>query len=74
MTTPAHTLLDTLLHEQGLKNDAHLARDLKIGPPWISKIRRGHVRVTDEFRIAVMRKYGMTLVRLDELAPAEKKS
>lgn len=71
-TTPAHILLDTLLREQGLKNDAQLARDMQIGPPQLSKIRHGYTPVSDEFRVAVMRKYAMTLVRLDELAPPKK--
>jgi antitoxin HigA-1 len=67
-TTPAHVLLDTILREQGLKNDAHLARDMQIGPPQLSKIRHG-LEVSDEFRVRLMRRYAMTLVRLDELAP-----
>jgi plasmid maintenance system antidote protein VapI len=38
-------LLDALLAKKALKNDAALARELKVAPPVISKIRHGRLPV-----------------------------
>ena len=73
MAIPANTLLDTLLREQNLKNDAQLSVALSVGSPQLSKIRHGRNGVSDELRVAVMRTFSMTLVRLDELAPPKAK-
>ncbi len=43
-----HPLLDRMLEHFRLKNDAALARALDIAPPRISKIRRGHMRVSPD--------------------------
>ncbi|MES2163751.1 MAG: helix-turn-helix domain-containing protein [Pseudomonadota bacterium] len=43
-----HPLLDHMLEHFRLKNDAALARALHIAPPRISKIRRGHMRVSPD--------------------------
>lgn len=65
-----HALFDTLLRENTwLKNDAGLARALKLAPPVISKIRHRRLEVGDTLRVSIMRKFNMPIVRMDELAP-----
>lgn len=44
-------LFDVLIAENELKNDAALARFLKVQPPIISKIRHGRARITAELLI-----------------------
>lgn len=44
-------LFDVLIAENELKNDAALARFLKVQPPIISKIRHGRSRITAELLI-----------------------
>lgn len=66
---PAHPLFDTLIHENQLKNDSELCRLLKLDPPTLSKIRNGRQPVTDMVRLAVMRNFGWTITRLDDVAP-----
>lgn len=65
---PPHALLDALLKVQNIKNDAQLARELKMGAPILSKMRR-HGTCTNDFRIAVLRRYNWTLAGIDKLAP-----
>jgi hypothetical protein len=72
MTKQPNTLLDTICKEHNLKNDAALCALLGVGRPQISKLRNGFVDVSDGFRILLIRKLGMTLVRIDELAPVDK--
>ena len=36
-------LLDFLIAEHGLKNDAELAREMNVAPPVISKLRHDHL-------------------------------
>lgn len=70
---PNH-LLDTICKEHSLKNDAQLSVLLCVGRSQISKMRHGRVFLNDEFRVRLMRKLGMTLVRIDELAPVDKQA
>ena len=42
----ADALLDSLMKDFNLKNDAALARLLEVAPPMISKLRNGHASVT----------------------------
>lgn len=67
-----HVLLDAIIDEKKLRNDAELARYLKCTPGSISKIRGGN-QVTDEFRVRIMRVTGWSLKRVDGLAPVIKK-
>ncbi len=50
---PGAALLDSLLRSSGLKNDARLARALRVSPPVISKIRSGKLGVSDSFILRV---------------------
>lgn len=70
-TIPAHTLLDFLITEKGMKNDAAIARILGINPSVLSKIRKDDRKypVSPEIRLGVMRNFGLSLRRVDELAP-----
>lgn len=67
-----HALLDAILDEKKLRNDAELARFLKCTPGSISKIRNEFKPVvSEEFRMRVMRMTGWSLKRVDALAPLD---
>lgn len=70
-TIQPHALLDFLIEEKGMKNDAAIARILGINPSVLSKIRKGDRKypVSPEIRLGVMRNFGLSLKRVDELAP-----
>lgn len=72
-----HALIDALLkelrHRHGpavRANDAALCRALDIQAPTLSKIRKG-TAVSDTMRVRVMRTFGWSLKRIDELAPPD---
>lgn len=65
----ANALMDYLLTAHKLKNDAALARALKVAPPVISKVRNNRLPVGDSLRLKIMRQLGTPLAKLDELAP-----
>ena len=52
-----HALLDAVNARLGLENDTVLAKRLGMAPSGISKIRRGHNRVTPEI---ILRVYDLT--------------
>lgn len=71
-----HPLFDALLADmqrrRGNKvrnNDAALCRILDVQPPTLSKMRKGRLPVSDTVRVQVMRKFGWSIKRLDDLAP-----
>lgn len=64
-------LLDELIEKHHLRSDAHLADELKYGRSKISEIRHAVRPVTGEFRCAIMRRFGMSLKRIDSLAPPD---
>ncbi len=66
-----HPLLDAIISEKDLYNDAHLARFMQYKPGVISKVRNGKVHVSDEFRLRVMRKTGWSLAKIDKLCPPD---
>lgn len=68
-TTAVHPLLDALISQQGLRNDADIARELNIAAPQVSKTRHGKIEVSDTMRIAIMRRFKWPLKRIDDLAP-----
>ena len=68
-TKPAHSLLDAFISEHGsIRSDADLARIVGVTAPMISKVRNG-APVGDSMRLKFMRKFGMSLKRIDDLAP-----
>lgn len=68
-TKNTHPLFDALIEEKKLVNDAGLARALGLAPPVISKIRNGKMEIGDTMRVNIMRRFKMSLLRLDDLAP-----
>lgn len=66
---PPHPLFDYLITDKGMKNDNATSRKSDILPSSISKVRAGRVTVSNDMRVALMRTFGMSLSKLDELAP-----
>jgi len=64
-----HALIDFLLSENKLRNDAALSRALEVAPPVISKIRNNRMAVGASLRLRIMRKLGTPLATVDALAP-----
>lgn len=50
---PGAALLDSLLYRTGIKNDARLAKALRVSAPVVSKIRSGRLGVSDAFILRV---------------------
>lgn len=69
----ATPLINALLHDFGIKSDSKLCERLGIAPPQISKMRKKKTSLNDEFRVLVMREFGLTLDRIDELVPPVKR-
>jgi len=67
--TALHPLLDALIAEEGMRNDADIAKKLGIASPQISKTRHGKIEVSDTMRVQIQRKFRWSLRRIDELAP-----
>lgn len=65
-----HALLDQLMDEFNLKNDAALARFLDVPPPVISKLRNGFLPVTAERILQVYDKAGWSIEKIRKLATA----
>lgn len=60
-------LLDTLIKELHLKNDAALCRTLQIGPPLISKIRHGRLPVSASILIRMHETTGRSIHELRQV-------
>lgn len=61
-------LLDTIIKEQELKNDAAVARLLNLPHPAISKIRTGKLTLGATLTLRIYDKTGMSIERIRELA------
>lgn len=61
-------LLDALIDKVVIRSDADLARALKTTPAVLSGLRNGQ-RLSDGMRLRIMRKFGLSLKKIDELAP-----
>lgn len=59
-------LLDAIIKEFELKNDAHLADKLGVLPSRVSKMRHGRLSVTDSFILVVYDKTGWSIERIRE--------
>jgi hypothetical protein len=57
----AHALLDFLIKEYGLKNDAALSRALGVSPSAISKIRSRAMGVSGDIKILIYKKTGLSI-------------
>lgn len=60
-------LLDTLIKDLHLKNDAALCRTLQIGPPLISKIRHGRLPVSASILIRMHETTGRSIRELRDV-------
>lgn len=63
----ANKLFDTIIDEARLKNDAALARAIKVAPPVISKMRHGALKVGATMILALHEIFGMPVARIREL-------
>lgn len=59
-------LLDVIIKEFALKNDAQLAKKLGVKPSRISKMRHGSLGVTDSFILVVYDNTGWPIERIRE--------
>lgn len=64
-----NVLMDYLLNSQRLKNDSALSRALDVSPPVISKIRNHRLPIGATLKLRMMRVFGISLEKIDELAP-----
>jgi plasmid maintenance system antidote protein VapI len=62
-------LIDHLLETYKLRNDAALSRKLDVAPPVISKIRHNRLPIGPAIKLRMMRRFGISLEKIDELAP-----
>jgi hypothetical protein len=62
----SHALLDFLIKEYGLKNDATLSKALGIKPPALSKIRSRRMGVSGDMKIIIYKKTGMSIEDIEE--------
>jgi transcriptional regulator with XRE-family HTH domain len=64
---PKHCLLDYLLRQQRVKNDAALSRLLLLAPSSISKISRGRSSVSAEVLLRAHEAFGISIAELKRL-------
>ena len=57
----AHALLDFLIKEYRLKNDAALSRALGVKPPALSKMRSRAMGISGDMKILIHKKTGMSI-------------
>lgn len=62
-----HELFDAIKREFNLKNDAHLARQLKFTPPQISKVRARVLTCTDTLILRIHEVFGLTVQEIRHL-------
>jgi plasmid maintenance system antidote protein VapI len=62
----SHALLDFLIKEYGLKNDAALSKALGIKPPTLSKIRSRRMGVSGDMKILIYKKTGLSIEDIEE--------
>ena len=68
-TKKNHPMLDDLIDKKGvIRNDADLARELGVAGAIISRVRNGGT-MGDSLRLTIMRKFGISLQKIDTLAP-----
>lgn len=70
LTQDPNGLLDALTAQHQLKNDAALARFLRIQPPVLSKLRAYKMPVGDSFVLRCVESAGMTLDQVRQFVPS----
>lgn len=68
--TIPHLLLDTLIRDLGLKNDAALSRHLEVAPPVISKIRHRVIAFSNSILLRTHEITGIEVRKLKQLRDA----
>lgn len=61
-------LIDHLLSQYNIKNDAALAKLLGVHPPTISKLRHGHMSLTPSFILKVHEAFDMPVKEIKRVA------
>ena len=69
--TKLHKVLDTIMAEFNLKNDAALAKFLNISPPAVSKIRTGYNKLGGDGILNIYDKTGWSVERIRDLIKQE---
>lgn len=69
VTKTKHQLFDSLITGGNIRTDRDLAHELNVAPPVISKIRNLKLDLGDTMRVKIMRRFGLSIRRIDELAP-----
>lgn len=72
ITPSGAAMLDALIAEMQLKNDAALARRLEVAPPVISKLRHGALPVGASILISAHEESGISITELKALAGISK--
>jgi plasmid maintenance system antidote protein VapI len=62
-----HTLLDAIIKEFNLKNDADLARFMKVAPSMVSKLRHRTLSVTGDTILIVYDRTGWSIETIRKL-------
>ncbi len=57
----ANCLIDLLINEGNLKNDAHLSREIGTNAPYISKVRSGTLPITYTFLVKAHLAFGLEI-------------
>ena len=57
-------LLDFLIAEHKLKNDAELAREMKVAPPVISKLRNDHLPLGPTYILHIHEHFGIGVAEI----------
>ena len=63
-------LFDKIIDDNKLKNDAALARFLKLNAPVISKVRHGKLPFGDSLKIKIHKLTGLSILKIEELIAA----
>jgi plasmid maintenance system antidote protein VapI len=61
-------LLDFLITEHDLKNDAALAREMKVAPPVISKLRKGSLQLGPTYILHIHEHFGIAVGEIRDRA------
>lgn len=72
--TRLHKVLDTIISEFNLKNDAALAKFLEISPPAVSKIRSGYNKLGGDGILNVYDKTGWSIETIRKLLKQEEEN
>jgi plasmid maintenance system antidote protein VapI len=61
-------LIDYLLSEYNIRNDAELARVLQVPPPTISKLRNGRTSLQATMILRIHDTFGMSIANIKRIA------